>query len=165
VWLLFQPEQLAVPTHNTPKHRHIAGCIMANATALGATTTTTTSNKMLWTGRVISALPVLMLLMSAGMKLSHSPSFVEKWTKFGYPEQLLSTIGVLELLCAALYAIPRTTFLGAILVTAYLGGAVNTHVRVGDPFVIPIVLGVLVWLGLYFRNAHVRALSLSLIGK
>jgi len=135
----------------------------SSSAAIAGTTAASSSKKMVWAGRIVSALPLLMLALSASMKLSHAPNFVEQWTtKFGYPEHLLSTIGVLELLCAVVYLIPRTAFLGAILLTAYLGGAVTTHVRVGDPFIIPIVLGVLVWAGLYLRDERIRALVLTL---
>jgi hypothetical protein len=113
----------------------------------------------IWAGRVLSALPVLMLLFSASMKLSHAPQFAEMWTgKLGWPEGLLGTIGLLEIACVAVYVVPRTAVLGATLLTAYLGGAVATHVRIGDPFVIPIMLGVLLWAGLYLRDERVRAL-------
>ncbi len=116
----------------------------------------------LWTGRVLSALLTLMLLMSASLKLMHAPDFVATWTgKLGWPEGLLSSIGVLELACLLVYAVPRTAFFGAILLSAYFGGAVATHVRVGDPFVIPIVLGVFVWAGLFLRDGRLRSLVLA----
>ena len=112
-----------------------------------------------WTGRVLSALPVLMMVFSGFMKLTHAPGFVASWTeKFGWPESSLTAIGVLELVCVALYVLPRTAVLGAGLLSAYLGGAVATHVRIGDPFVAPVVLGLLVWAGLYLRDERVRAL-------
>lgn len=114
---------------------------------------------MLWTGRVVSALPVLMLLFSSAMKFSHAAPLVALWTnRFGYPESALVPIGVLEVACAIVFAVPRTSVLGAILITGYLGGAVATHVRVGDPFVIPVVLGALAWVGLYLRDERIRAL-------
>jgi DoxX-like protein len=79
--------------------------------------------------------------------------------KFGYPQQTLTTIGVLELSCAVLYAIPQTAVLGAVLMTGYLGGAVATHVRISDPeWVGPAVLGVVAWVGLYLREARLREL-------
>jgi hypothetical protein len=114
----------------------------------------------LWTGRALSALPVLLLLLSAAMKLSHAPQFVAKWTgMFGYSEGSLTAIGLLELACVAVYLVPRTAVLGAVLLTGYLGGAVATHVRVGDPgAVTPILVGVLVWAGLFLRDARIRAL-------
>ncbi len=111
-----------------------------------------------WTGRVLSALPVLMLLFSASMKLSHSAGFMKSWGEFGFSESTATSIGVVEIACAVLYAVPKTRFLGAILATGYLGGAIVTHVRVGQPFVAPLVLGVLVWVGLYLRDARLRAL-------
>lgn len=99
-----------------------------------------------WVGRVVSAVPVLMLGLSASMKLSHRPEVIDMFvTKFGYQEGALTAIALLELACALVYVIPRTAFLGAVLVTAYLGGAVATHVRVGEVFITPLVLGVLVW--------------------
>jgi hypothetical protein len=113
----------------------------------------------LWAGRVIGGLPVFALVMSAAMKLSHKPDIVEMFTgKFGYPAGILTALAVLELTCAVLYVVPRTTVLGAILLTGYLGGAIATHVRVGDPFVIPLVLGVLLWTGLFLRDARLRDL-------
>ena len=78
--------------------------------------------------------------------------------KYGFPRHLFSVIGVLELTCAALYAIPATSVIGAVLVSAYFGGAVVTHVRVGEAFAVPVLLGVLAWAGLYLRDARFRAL-------
>lgn len=113
----------------------------------------------LWTGRVLTALPVLMMTFSGAMKLSHAPGFVAMWTeKLGYPEKTLTAVGILELLCVAIYLVPRSAVLGAVLLSAYLGGAVASHVRVGDPVFIPIVLGIFVWGGLWLRDERVRAL-------
>lgn len=115
---------------------------------------------MLWTGRVVSVLPAGMLFTSAGMKLSHAPQFVAMFTnKLGYPESSLTGIGLLELACTLLYSIPQTAFLGALLLTGYLGGAIATHVRIGEPFATPLILGVLVWVGLYLRESRLRALA------
>jgi hypothetical protein len=115
---------------------------------------------MLWTGRALSALPVLGLLLSASMKLSHAPQLVAQWTgKLGYAESSLTAIGLLELACLLVYLVPRTAVLGAVLLTGYLGGAVATHVRIADPAAItPLVVGILVWAGLYLRDARLRAL-------
>lgn len=112
----------------------------------------------LWTGRVLTALPIVMLAMSAAMKLSHSADFVAKWEAMGFAEALLTPIGLLEALCLAVYAFPRTRILGAILVTAYLGGATVTHVRTGTPFLIPVVLGIFAWLGVYLTDTRLSAL-------
>ena len=125
---------------------------------LSDTQTDPVSKKMLWAGYIISALPVLMLIVSGAMKLVKSAPVVEGFTRFGYPESLAFGIGLIELACVAIYVIPRTSVLGAILLTGYLGGATATHLRIGDPFFAPIVLGILVWGGLFLRDARLRAL-------
>jgi hypothetical protein len=113
-----------------------------------------------WVARIVTALPVLVLLLSASMKLAHPPKVIDAFVnKFGYPEHSLVGIGLLELSCALLYAVPRTSVLGALLLTAYLGGAVATHVRVGDVFLMPVVVGVLVWIGMYLRDPRIRMLA------
>ena len=113
----------------------------------------------IWTGRVLSALPVLLLALSASMKLTQNPGLVEKLTStYGYPASAIVAIGVAEIVSAVLYAIPRTAVLGAVLVTGYLGGAVATHVRIGESFALPLLIGVLAWAGLFLRDERVRAL-------
>lgn len=122
-------------------------------------TTNSPSKAQIWGGRVASALPILGLLMSATLKLTHSPQLAPQFVeKLGYPEGLLTPIGITEILCTILYAVPQTSVLGAVLLTGYLGGAVATHVRVGDPFAAPIILGVLIWGGLFLRDPRIRAL-------
>jgi len=117
------------------------------------------SKKMLWIGWIVSALPVLLLLFSAVMKFARPAAVVEGFTKFGYPQRLLLVLGIVEITCTAIYLIPRTAMLGAILLTGYLGGATATHVRIGDPaFVTPVICGVLVWLGLLLREPRLRPL-------
>jgi hypothetical protein len=116
------------------------------------------SKMMLWAGRILSALPVLMLIMSGVMKLTKGAPVLEGFTKFGYPESVIVPLGIVELISALLYVIPQTSVLGAILLTGYLGGATATHVRVGEAFITPVILGVLVWLGLFLRDARIRAL-------
>jgi len=122
------------------------------------THTAPVSKKMIWAGRIMSALPVLMLLLSGVMKLVKPAAVVEGFARLGYPESLTVGIGIVELACAALYVVPRTSVLGAILLTAYLGGATATHVRIGEPFFMPILLGVLVWGGLFLRDERLRVL-------
>ncbi|MEK6257563.1 MAG: DoxX family protein [Planctomycetota bacterium] len=122
------------------------------------TQTAPTSKKLIWAGRVVSALPVLMLTMSAVMKLMKPAPFVEGFAKLGWPEDLALPLGIVELACTILYVIPQTSVLGAILLTGYLGGATATHVRVGDPFIAPVIVGMVVWLGLFLRDARLRAL-------
>ena len=116
------------------------------------------SRPMVWSGRVLSALPVLLLVMSGIMKLLRPPEVVEGFTKLGYSDSLAIGIGIVELACTALYVIPRTSVLGAILLTGYLGGATATHLRVGDQYFMPIVIGVVLWLGLYLRDPRLRTL-------
>jgi hypothetical protein len=120
------------------------------------------SKGRLWAGRIMSALPVLFLLMDGVMKLM-KPEFVVKATiQLGYPESVIFGLGIVVLVCVILYVIPRTAVLGAILLTGYLGGAVATHVRVGDPLfshaLFPVYFAILLWGGLYLRDERLRAL-------
>ncbi|MCC6537506.1 MAG: DoxX family protein [Bryobacterales bacterium] len=112
----------------------------------------------LWAGRILSILPVGLLTMSAVMKFVQPAGFADGMAHMGVPMPLAPALGVLELACTAIYLIPRTAVLGAILLTGYLGGAIMTHVRVGDPFILQFLLGAMLWGGLYFRDARVRAL-------
>ena len=110
-------------------------------------------------GWVLSGVVVLMMAMSATMKLMNPPQLAEQMVgKFGYPKEVILVIGIVEIACVVLYLIPRTAILGAVLLTGYLGGAIATHVRVQDNFIGPAIFGVLVWLGLYLRDPRVRAL-------
>ena len=129
------------------------------AISQSASTTAPTSKKMVWTGRVVSAIPVLLMLLSAVMKLLKVAAVVQGLPRYGYPESQIVMIGVLELLSCIVYLVPSTAVLGAILMTGYLGGATATNVRVGDPsYVMTVLLGVFVWGGLFFRDARLRAL-------
>lgn len=120
---------------------------------------TPSSNKtLLWVGRVLSALPVLALVMSGLMKVTSQPPVMEQLGKAGYTAGAITAIGVVELLSVALYAAPPTSVLGAILVTGYLGGAINTHVRAGEGFAPALILGILAWAGLFLRDARLREL-------
>jgi hypothetical protein len=123
-----------------------------------ATGPATPSKAKLWTGYVLTAIPALMLMFSAGMKLMKPPMVVQGFIDLGYPEHLALPIGILELSVAVLFLIPRTAVLGAILVAAYLGGATATHVRLGQPFIGPVILGILAWIGLYLRVERLTAL-------
>lgn len=116
------------------------------------------SKKARWAGYVMSTLPVLMLLMSAAMKFVKPPPVVEGFAHLGLPASLALGLGILELACAAVYMVPQTSVLGAILLTGYLGGATFAHLRVGDPYFAPVILGVLVWGGLFLRDPRLRAL-------
>jgi hypothetical protein len=98
----------------------------------------------------IMAIPrVLMLLMSAAMKFSQSKQILEGFEHLGWPAKLAIALGIHELACTFIYLIPQTAVLGAILLTGYLGGAIATHVRIGEGFVAPVILGILLWGSLY----------------
>jgi hypothetical protein len=115
---------------------------------------------MLWTGRVLSALPVLMMLMGSVYGFTKPAEAQEGMSKYGYPKSAFYPIMIAELLAIVLYVIPWTSVLGAILLTGYLGGAVATHVRAGEPtWIAPVIVGVVIWLGLFFRDPRVRALA------
>jgi len=117
------------------------------------------SKAALWGGRVLSALPVLALLGSGFMKVSHNHDYVETMVgKLGYPEGPITAIGIAELISVVLYAVPQTAVLGAVLLTGYLGGAVATHVRIGEGVAVPVIMGMVVWAGLFLRDPRVRAL-------
>lgn len=109
-------------------------------------------------GWVLTSLLSLMLIFSATMKFLRPPEMIQQFEgKFGYPATLAVPIGVVELACLAFFLVPRTATLGAILLTGYLGGAVATHVRVGDSFLAPAVIGAVVWLALLLREPRIRA--------
>lgn len=115
----------------------------------------------LWTGRAISGLAILFFLLDGVMKLFKPAVVVEGTLQLGYPESSIVGIGITLVACTILYAIPRTAFLGAILLTGYLGGAVATHVRVSGPLfniLFPVVFGAFVWGGLYLRDSRLRRL-------
>ncbi|HJZ70002.1 MAG TPA: DoxX family protein [Blastocatellia bacterium] len=120
------------------------------------------SKSTLWIGRVISGLVVLFLLFDGGGKLVKSANVVQWHVQLGYPESVILPLGIVLLISTVLYVIPRTSVLGAILLTGYLGGAVATNVRIGDPLfthiLFPVYFGVLIWLGLYLRDRRLRAL-------
>jgi len=118
----------------------------------------TVSKKALWAGYILSFLPIPLLLMSAVMKFLKPSDVVEGFAHLGWPSELALALGILELTCVVLYIIPRTAVLGAILLTGYLGGAIATHVRIGEPFVVQAILGAVLWLGLYLRDTRIRTL-------
>jgi hypothetical protein len=117
------------------------------------------SKKTLWTGRVMSAVPVLLTLLGAMMKVARVAPAVEGMTRAGLAERLIVPIGILEIVCVVVYLIPRSSVLGAILLTGLLGGATVTNLRIGDPtWPIPVILGMMAWGGLYLRDVRLRSL-------
>jgi hypothetical protein len=128
---------------------------------LDMNTTSAIGNRTLWIGRIISTLPVLFLLIDGIMKVVKPAVVVAATVQLGYPESVIIGLGVVLLACTILYLIPRTAVLGAILLTGYLGGAVATHVRVSGPLfniIFPVILGAMLWGGLYLRDQRVRSL-------
>jgi len=107
-------------------------------------------------GWIIGILPALMMVFSGAMKFMMSPEVQDSFKHLGWPVEKANTLGILELACTAIYFFPRTAILGAILLTGYLGGATATHVRIGDPWFFPVVIGILFWLSLYLRDMRVR---------
>jgi hypothetical protein len=120
------------------------------------------SRAALWTGRVLSAIAVLFLGMDATLKLLVLAPAVKGTTELGYDAGVLFPLGLLQLACLALYLVPRTAPLGALLWTGYLGGAVATHVRVGNPLfshiLFPVYVATFLWLGLWLRDARLRTI-------
>jgi hypothetical protein len=120
------------------------------------------SSRAHWTGLVMSGLVIAFLLFDAAIKLVPMGVVTETMTALGYPAGLERGLGILTLVCALLYAVPRTAVLGAILLTGLFGGAMATHLRVGSPLfshlLFGLYLGLLVWGGLYLRDARLRAL-------
>jgi hypothetical protein len=120
------------------------------------------AQKRPWAGYIVSALPTLFLLLDAFGKFVRPDAVVTGTVELGYHESVILPLGVVLLVSTVLYMIPRTSILGAILLTGYLGGAVATHVRLGNPLfthqLFPVYLGALLWLGLYLRDARLRSL-------
>jgi hypothetical protein len=115
-----------------------------------------------WTARIVTALPVLFLAFDVALKIVNPPVVVETSATLGLPTSLTPVCAALLAVCLALYLVPRTAALGAVLLTGYLGGAVLVHARVGDPLLshtlFPVYVGALLWLGLYLRDERVRRL-------
>ena len=113
---------------------------------------------IVWVGRVISVLVSLVFAMSAFMKVKGGAELMQGMAHLGLPESLIMPLAILEISCVVIYLVPATSVLGAILLTGFIGGAICTHLRVGDPFVIQIALGIVVWLGLYLREQRLEGL-------
>ena len=127
-----------------------------------ANPTAPASQKKHWAGRSISALVVLFLLLDSAVKLMKLPPAVEGTARLGYPVSLVLPIGIVLLICVVLYVIPSTSVVGAILLTGYLGGAVASNVRIGNPLfgyvLFPVYVAVLLWTGLLLRDDRLREL-------
>ena len=118
------------------------------------------SSWLVWTGRIVSVAPVLIVLMSARWKLTSNPWYVHEWGRIGWKTPDLPFIASLQLGAILLYVIPRTSVLGAVLLTGYMGGAIASYVRIGElyPPLVPLTTAMLAWLGIFLRDGRVRAL-------
>jgi hypothetical protein len=139
-----------------------ASVVRGQGTEQAAPGIASVSKKRAWAGRILSGLVVAFLLMDSVMKLLALPLVLESHQQLGYSGALARPIGIVLLACIALYVIPRTSVLGAILLTGYLGGAIATHVRVDSPLfshvLFPIYVAAFIWGGLYLREPRLRAL-------
>ena len=141
----------------------MAATLLQNTTyAAPRTSSSNTSRTALWTSRVITGIVALLLAFDAGIKLIQAKPAVEGSVQLGFGPSQVFVIGVIAFVCLVLYLVPRTAPLGAVLWTGYFGGAVVTHLRVGNPLFTHILSGVyvstLIWVSLYLRDPRVRAL-------
>jgi len=115
---------------------------------------------MLWIGRVVSLWPVFVVGMSATWKLTRNAWYIAEFTRIGWPESALPLLAFLQLGCIVLYIIPRTAVLGAVLLTGYLGGAIATYTRIGEPYpvLVPLSTSMIAWAGIYLRDERLRSL-------
>jgi hypothetical protein len=113
-----------------------------------------------WIGWLLSAASMSILLMSARWKLTYDPWYVQEWGRIGWDPSALPRIGLVQLTCVALYLIPQTAVLGAVLLAGYLGGAMSQYVRLGEPYpvLVPLTTALLAWAGLYLREERLRSL-------
>jgi hypothetical protein len=120
------------------------------------------SNKAIWTGRIVSGIAVLFLAFDAILKLLILPAAIKGTEELGYKASIIGPLGILQLIILIIYLVPRTSVLGAILWTGYLGGAIATHVRVGNPLfthiLFPVYVAGLLWFGLWLRDRRLREL-------
>jgi len=115
---------------------------------------------MQWAGWVLSLWPAFVVVSSATWKLTRSPFYVVEFTRIGWPESALTLLALLQLGSLVLYLIPPTAVLGAVLLTGYLGGAIATYVRMGEPYpvLVPLSTSLIAWAGIYLREERLRAL-------
>src|SRR5438105_9599469 len=140
-------DQHALP--RGPRRDDVAGAALRRKEPVG-------DMKRIWAGRVVSVVVTLPFAMSAVMKLMRHPEVIKGMSHLGMPESLIIPLGVIELLCVVVYLVPKTSILGAILLTGYVGGTIITHLRVGEPVYMQIALGILTWIGLYLRRPRLR---------
>jgi hypothetical protein len=113
-----------------------------------------------WIGWLFSLGAVWILLMSARWKLTSSPFYVKEWGRIGWDPDALPLVAAIQLACVVLYLIPRTSILGVVLLTGYLGGAISQYTRMGEPFpvLVPLTTALFAWVGIYLREERLRSL-------
>jgi hypothetical protein len=120
------------------------------------------SRKQLWTSRIMVTLVALFMAFDGVIHVIRIPAVDQAFTQLGFPSNFALTLGIIQLLCLAAYVVPRTSIIGAILLTAYLGGAIATNVRVGTPLfsnaLFPVYVAILLWGGLFLRDGRLRGL-------
>jgi hypothetical protein len=155
------------PTHTIPTTIRAAGHTAASNTPRSTRASSNArsdrqSAAARWGGRLLTGIPVAFLVLDGAMKLANVKAVADAMPQLGWPAALAAPLGIILLTCVAAYLIPQTAVLGAILLTGYLGGAVATHVRVGNPLfshvLFPTYIGAMIWGGLFLRDARVRAL-------
>ena len=122
------------------------------------TATTRSSSKMVWVGRIVSALVVLFLIAGSSYGLIKHEELAPQMAAMGFSASLGIKIQITCIICALIYAFPRTAILGAILLTGYFGGATLAHIRIGEPFFAPVIVAVLAWGGIFLREEKLRSL-------
>jgi DoxX-like protein len=156
-------------TTTYPEVRHSIADAKEKTNSAPTTLDAQPSKKALWAGRILSGLAVLFMLFDAIIKLLRHPAAVQGSIELGYPESVVFGLGIVLVVCLALYLVPRTAVLGAILFTGYLGGAVATHVRVGNPLfshvLSPVYVAAFLWVGLWLRDQRIRAILPFRAGK
>lgn len=139
----------------------ISSISLTHGTAAPSDAARASSKAALWSGRVVSGVAIAFLTFDTAVKLLQAPQAVSATQDLGYPSSAVAAIGVIELLCLIAYVVPRSAVLGAVLWTGYLGGAIATHLRLGNPLashtLFPIYVAALIWGGLWLRDGRLRA--------
>jgi DoxX-like family len=159
IYLLYSAPGTAPETGAQATQAIVKSIIKENGMDAGTKTAVPPPKGLIWTGRIISGLVVLFLISGSAYGIINAANLAPEMARMGYPAGIGPKISITCILCALIYAFPRTAVLGAILLTGYMGGATATHVRIGEPFFVPVLVCVLVWLGVWLRDEMLRALT------
>lgn len=122
------------------------------------TVTAPQSKLMFWTGWALTILLSALFIFSGVGKFRETPELVDGFNHLGWKLEMAVGLGILELACVVVYLVPQTAVMGAVLSTGYLGGAIATHVRIGEPVIMHVVIGIVIWGALWLRDPRLRAL-------